>query len=90
MYPCTECGLCCQHISDIKELKELIKTTYKERKLAFNESFDKFSKSLSENDADRAIEALSSINQMYGKELQFKSFDEFDDFMLNSDDTFKL
>ena len=22
MYPCTGCGLCCQHISDIKELKE--------------------------------------------------------------------
>ncbi len=77
-------------IAKKEELIELIKTTYKERKLAFDESFDKFSKSLSENDADRAIEALSSINQMYGKELQFKSFDEFDDFMLNSDDTFKL
>ena len=73
-----------------EELKELIEKTYKERKLKFESSFSDFQDALSQDDTDKAIATLSSINAMYGKELQFNSFEEFDDFMLNSDEAFKL
>lgn len=85
--------ICAELIPDLiaekEELKELIEKTYKERKLTFEKSFDEFKKGLSNNDISSIICGLESINNMYGRKLQFQTFEEFDNFMC-SNDTFKL
>ena len=76
-------------ITEKEELKELINKTYKERKLTFEKSFDEFRKGLTNNDISSIICGLESINNMYGKKLQYQTFEEFDSFMC-SDESFKL
>jgi hypothetical protein len=76
-------------IAEKEELKELIEETYKDRKLIFEKSFDEFRKGLSNNDIFSIICGLESINNMYGKKLQFQTFKEFDNFMCNNEN-FKL
>jgi len=76
-------------IAEKEELKELIDKTYKERKLTFEESFDKFRKGLGTNDISSIICGLENINNMYGKKLQFLTLKEFDSFMCSNED-FKL
>jgi len=76
-------------ITEKEELKELINKTYKERKLTFEKSFDEFRKGLTGNDISSIICGLESINNMYGKKLQYQTFEEFDNFMC-SDESFKL
>ena len=65
------------------ELEVLIKQTYRERKLTFEKSFSEFKQGLKENDIDTIMNGLISINSMYGKKLQFQTFEEFDSFMLS-------
>ena len=77
-------------IEDRKELEKLIETTYKERKLTFEKSFEDFKQAITTNDVEKIISGLQSINFMYGKNLQFQTFKEFDDFMLNKNSVFKL
>lgn len=77
-------------IEDREELEKLIETTYKERKLTFEKSFEDFKEGLSSNDVERVILGLQSINSMYGKSLQFQTFKEFDDFMLDKNSVVKL
>ncbi|SFV71269.1 hypothetical protein MNB_SV-13-43 [hydrothermal vent metagenome] len=76
-------------IKEKKELKELISTTYKERKLTFDKSFSDFKEGLSDNNIDSIMSGLIGINSMYDKKLQFATFKEFDSFML-SDESFKF
>ena len=71
-------------IDDRKELEELIKNTYKERKLTFENSFEEFKTGLSENNIECLISGLNGINSLYGKKLQFSNQNEFDDFMLSN------
>jgi hypothetical protein len=73
-------------IAEKEELKELIEKTYKERKLTFDKSFDDFKKGLSSDNIDFIMSGLIGINSMYGKTLQFATFEEFDDFMMGDDD----
>lgn len=68
-------------IEDRKELEELIKNTYKERKLTFETSFEDFKLGLSTNNIDSLISGLNGINSLYGKKLQFSTQKEFNDFM---------
>lgn len=77
-------------IEDRKELEKLIETTYKERKLTFEKSFEDFKQGITINDVEKIILSLQSINSMYGKNLQFQTFKEFDNFMLDKDSLFKL
>jgi hypothetical protein len=68
-------------IEDRKELEELIKNTYKERKLTFETSFEDFKLGLSTNNINSLISGLNGINSLYGKKLQFSTQKEFNDFM---------
>lgn len=77
-------------IEDRKELEKLIETTYKERKLTFEKSFEDFKEGITANDVESVIFGLQNINSMYGKSLKFQTFDEFDEFMLNSNSVIKL
>ena len=77
-------------IEDRKELEKLIETTYKERKLTFEKSFEDFKEGITANDVESVIFGLQNINSMYGKSLKFQIFDEFDEFMLNSNSVIKL
>lgn len=77
-------------IEDKKELEKLIETTYKERKLTFEKSFEDFKEGITANDVESVIFGLQNINSMYGKSLKFQTFDEFDEFMLNSNSVIKL
>ena len=77
-------------IEDRKELEKLIETTYKERKLTFEKSFEDFKEGITANDVESVIFGLQNINSMYGKSLKFQTFDEFDKFMLNSNSVIKL
>jgi hypothetical protein len=76
-------------ITEKENLRELIDKTYKDRKLTFEKSFDEFREGLTNNDISTIISGLESINNMYGKKLQFQTFEEFDNFMC-SDESFKL
>lgn len=76
-------------IEEKEELRELIASTYKERKLTLEKSFEDFKQGLSSNDIDTVICGLIGINEMYGKELQFATQKEFDEFMV-SDCSFKF
>ena len=76
-------------IEDRKELEELIKNTYKERKLTFETSFEDFKMGLSTNNIDALISGLNGINSLYGKKLQFSNQKEFDNFM-QGEEVFKF
>lgn len=68
-------------IEDRKELEELIKKTYQERKLTFETSFEEFKKGLSSNDIESLICGLNGINSLYGKKLEFATLKEFNTMM---------
>ena len=69
-------------IEDREKLEELIKNTYKERKLTFENSFEEFKKGLSENNIECLISGLNGINGLYGKKLQFSTLTEFNEHRL--------
>ena len=69
-------------IEDREKLEELIKNTYKERKLTFENSFEEFKKGLSENNIECLISGLNGINGLYGKKLQFSTLKEFNEHRL--------
>ena len=68
-------------ITEKEKLKDLIDSTFKERKLKFEMSFAEFKQGLTNNDINSVICGLEKINNMYGKHLQFVTFEEFDKFM---------
>ncbi len=72
-------------IEDRKELEELIKNTYKERKLTFETSFEDFKMGLSTNNIESLIFGLNGINSLYGKKLQFSTQKEFNNFMISNE-----
>jgi len=76
-------------IKETEELQALIDKTYKERKLTFEVSFSEFKNGLTDNDVNRVMCGLIEINKMYGKTLQYSTFEEFDTLMC-SDEAFKF
>jgi len=72
-------------IDDTKELQKLIETTFNRRKLTLEKSFREFKQGLSNNDINSIICGLQQINQMYGKSLQFLTFEEFDNVMCSNE-----
>ena len=70
-------------LEDCNELEKLISSTYKERKLDFDKSFEEFTKGLTQNDTAKVILGLQGINSMYGKSLTFETFHSFDECLLD-------
>lgn len=71
-------------IEEREELENLIKKTYRDRRLSFEKSFNDFKNALSNNDLDGVVCGLVGINSLYGAKLQFMTQKEFDDFMAES------
>ena len=72
-------------INETEELQKLIDTTFKTRKLTLDKSFKEFKQGLNNNDINSVICGLQQINQMYGKSLQFLTFEEFDNVMCSNE-----
>ena len=77
-------------LEDCNELEKLISSTYKERKLDFDKSFEEFTKGLTQNDTAKVILGLQGINSMYGKSLTFETFHSFDECLLDIKSVIKL
>ena len=77
--------LCQEFIPQLtKDRKELIKLHYNiinENDKLFSQSFEELKKSLKKEDVNKFFRELTKINEIYGKDLEFKSFEEFDEFM---------
>ena len=77
-------------IDDREKLESLIKKTYQDRKVSFNHSFNEFKNGFLSSDIDSFISGLQGINSLYGKNLSFSTFSEFDEFMLDKDSVFEF
>ena len=60
------------------------------RERVFKDSFDRLEKAVRTNDMDAFAVSMNNIAAAFGKELQFKNFDEFDKFMMDDNSVFKL
>jgi len=82
-------GLCAELLPELiaekNDLKKLIEKTYKDRKLTFEKSFSDFQNGLDNNDVDKVMCGLISINSMYGQKLQYETFGEFNSFMCSNE-----
>ena len=61
----------------------------RERAQIVTASFDVIDKAILSSDFNQLSEGLGNIARAFGKELQFKTFEEFDEFM-KSDESFEL
>ena len=61
-----------------------------ERQIAIDNSIFAIMDSIDSSDTDNLNIALSTLASSFGRDLQFKTFGEFDDFMSNSSDSFKF
>lgn len=77
-------------IEDKNELEQLFKMDRSLRLIQLEESFQHFSAGFSESKIDCFFQGLVKINSAYGKELQFTTFNEFDEFMLDENSVFKF
>ena len=71
------------------QLEQYIRKYFSDRKEEFEQAFNMLDNSLIEWDPDKFVAGLERINNQFGASLQFKTFDEFDEFM-KSDETFKF
>lgn len=72
------------------ELESTIEKHFQERREEFINCFDILDSSLNGCEPDQYISGLERINNQFGKTLQFKSFEEFDEFMLDEDAKLKF
>lgn len=77
-------------IEDRDGLEKLFKTDRSLRLMQIEDSFKHFSAGFSDTKIDFFLQGLVKINNVYGQELQFSTFKEFDDFMLDKNSVFKL
>ena len=71
------------------QLEQYIRKYFSDRKEEFEQAFNMLDNSLIEWNPDKFVAGLERINNQFGASLQFKTFDEFDEFM-KSDETFKF
>lgn len=86
-------AMCLAAIPEIQknrlELENYLDSYFSQRENEFLESFAMLDNSLLSWNPDEFVSGLERINNQFGKSLQFKSFDEFDELM-NSDETFEF
>lgn len=71
-----------------QELLELSERFFENRKQIFEYNLDQIEIASKNNDLNLFTKGLNNIAIEMGETLQFKSFDEFDEFMLDDDSTF--
>jgi len=57
---------------------------------AFSACFESIDSALNNDDPGKAVYALADFADLFGKKLKFETFEEFDDFMSNSDEPLLL
>ncbi len=72
-----------------EEMNSMVEKYLSENIQTFNEGFGMMDKAIIENDVDGFIKGNVEIQRILGKEVQFSTFDEFDDLM-GSDTPLKL
>lgn len=72
------------------ELDGLLAAHFAERSYLLTTAFDDLENSLTDLDANQFTASLERINNAFGAALPFKTFDEFDKFMLDDNQTFVL
>ena len=60
------------------------------RQAVIDSSLDNYERAIKNNDFDAMSSALSEISEEFGGQLQFRSFQEFDEFMSDPNSVFKL
>lgn len=82
-------NLCETYIPQLSKEKEEILKWHNEfiekRGNIFNKSFNNLKQTLSREDINNTLLELANINSLYEAELQFETFEEFDDFMQNNE-----
>lgn len=64
--------------------------TYSEREEVIRSSLDNLNHCILNNDVDSYFSSMNRLGNMFGIKLQFETFEEFDDFMMDKNTTFKL
>ena len=84
---------CAEHIKLIRayrlELEKNIMQYLGKHMILFNNAFDELKSSLNIGDVDGFIAGANKITTALGKEVQFETFEQFDD-LINSDKSFKM
>ncbi|MEZ9140936.1 MULTISPECIES: hypothetical protein [unclassified Shewanella] len=73
-----------------QELELEIEKHFSERRVQFNASFAQMGEAIDSWSPDKMLQGLESVNSCFGVSLQFKNFQEFDEFMLDSKSTFEF
>lgn len=71
------------------KLEEYLATHFQERQNIFIANFDAMDKAITSGNSGEFVDALHSINTQFGKELQFRNFEEFDE-LIESEEAFKF
>ena len=73
-----------------KEFETQVQDLISNRQVAIDNSLFAIMNSIDSSDTDSLSAALSNLADSFGRDLQFKTLNEFDDFMTNSSDSFKF
>lgn len=73
-----------------EEFERKVAEFLQNRQEVIDNSLNKFEESVKHNDFDRMSAALNGIAEEFGGALQFKTFDEFDEFMSDDDTILEL
>ena len=80
------CDAACQTMKEQREeFKKSFKVELQTRCAEFEAYFTAIDKGLASANYDSVIRSLGDFAFLFGKQLQFETFEEFDDFMMNSD-----
>lgn len=79
------CDVACQTMKEQRaEFQHLFKVNFQARCAEFEACFAAIDKGLAFENYDLATQSLADFASFFGKKLQFETFEEFDDFMMNS------
>lgn len=73
-----------------KEFETQVQDLISNRQVTIDNSLFAIMNSIDSSDTDSLSAALSNLADSFGRDLQFKTLNEFDDFMTNSSDSFKF
>ncbi len=68
-----------------EEFQKSFKVELQARCTEFEACFAAIDKALASENYDSVTQSLADFASLFGKKLQFETFEEFDDFMMNSD-----
>jgi hypothetical protein len=81
------CEVACQTMKQERaEFKRLFTINFQSRCHEFDAALAAIDEGLTSKNYEVTTQALGNFAALFGKKLQFETFEEFDDFMLNSDE----